>query len=166
MSVMIGIDPHKGSHTAVVIDSDEVVVDQIRVRASSNQVARLQDWATGYGDRCWAVESARGLGYLLSQQLVGAGERVVDGPAILASRVRVLGSGKSQKNDPNDARSVAIAALRHPGLKTVTADDHTRVLGLIAKRHRDVARLKNKAACRLHALLAELQAGAYRQKWQ
>ncbi len=34
MSVMIGIDPHKGSHTAVVIDSDEVVIEEIRVKAS------------------------------------------------------------------------------------------------------------------------------------
>ena len=78
---------------------------------------------------------------------------------MMASRVRVLGSSKSQKNDPNDARSVAIAALRHPGLTPVVVDDHTRVLGLLAKRHRDVARLKNKAACRLHALLGELTAG-------
>ena len=38
MSVMIGIDPHKGSHTAVVINPDEVVVGQIRVRASASQV--------------------------------------------------------------------------------------------------------------------------------
>ncbi len=159
MSVMIGIDPHKGSHTAVVIDPDEVVIDQIRVRASANQVGELQEWAVGYDDRCWAVESARGLGYLLSQQLVAAGERVLDVPPMMASRVRVLGSGKSQKNDPNDARSVAIAALRHPGLTTVVVDDHTAVLGLLAKRHRDVARLKNKAACRLHALLMELTAG-------
>jgi len=105
------------------------------------------------------VESARGLGYLLSQQLVAAGEQVLDVPAMMASRVRVLGSGKSQKNDPNDARSVAIAALRHPGLTPVVVDDHTRVLGLLAKRHRDVARLKNKTACRLHALLMELKAG-------
>lgn len=159
MSVMIGIDPHKGSHTAVVINSDEVVIDEIRVRASAKQLGELQSWASGYGERCWAVESARGLGYLLSQQLVAAGERVLDVPPMMASRVRVLGSGKSQKNDPNDARSVAIAALRHSGLATVEADDHTRVLGLLAKRHRDVARLKNKAACRLHALLLELTAG-------
>ncbi len=159
MSVMIGIDPHKGSHTAVVINGDEAVIDQIRVRACASQVGELQEWASEYEERCWAVESARGLGYLLSQQLVASGERVVDVPAMMASRVRVLGSGKSQKNDPNDARSVAIAALRHPGLVTVVLDDHTRVLGLLAKRHRDVARLKNKAACRLHALLAELSAG-------
>lgn len=159
MSVMIGIDPHKGSHTAVVIDSDEVEVDQIRVRASADQVARLQDWAAGYGDRCWAVESARGLGYLLAQQLVAAGEQVVDVPAMMASRVRVLGTGKSGKSDPNDAFSVAVAALRDRNLSVVVADDHTRVLGLLAKRHRDLARLKNKAACRLHTLLVELKAG-------
>ena len=159
MSVMIGIDPHKASHTAVVIDPDEVVIGKIRVQASVNQVVELQEWALDYDDRTWAVESARGLGYLLSQQLVAAGERVLDVPPMMASRVRVLGSGKSQKNDPNDARSVAIAALRHPGLTVVAADDHSRVLGLLAKRHRDVARLENKVACRLHALLGELTAG-------
>ncbi|MEE9299008.1 MAG: IS110 family transposase [Acidimicrobiia bacterium] len=159
MSVTIGIDPHKGSHTAVVIDPDEVVIDEIRVKATANQLVELQQWASGYGDRCWAVESARGMGYLLSQQLVAAGERVLDVPPMMASRVRVLGSGRSQKNDPNDARSVAIAALRHPGLATVVADDHARMLGLLAKRHRDVARLKNKTACRLHSLLMELSAG-------
>ena len=64
-----------------------------------------------------------------------------------------------QKTDPNDARSVAIAALRHTGLTIVRADDHARVLGLLAKRHRDVARMKNQVACRLHAFLMELAAG-------
>lgn len=157
--VMIGIDPHKGSHTAVVIDRDERVVDEIRVRTSNGQTGELSEWAASYPDRVWAVESARGMGYLVSQQLVAAGERVIDVPATMASRVRLLGSGKSQKTDPNDARSVAIAALRHSGLAMVQADDHVRVLGLLAKRHRDVARLKNKVACRLHALLMELAPG-------
>jgi transposase len=159
MSVMIGIDPHKRSHTAVVVDDSEVVIDQIRVKATADQLGQLRAWALGYVDRCWAVESARGMGYLISQQLVAAGERVIDVPPMMASRVRLLGSGKSQKTDPNDARSVAIAALRHSGLTVVGADDHSQVLGLLAKRHRDVARMKNQAACRLHALLTELAAG-------
>jgi hypothetical protein len=68
MSVMIGIDPHKGSHAALVINGDEV--EEIRVRASARQVVELQEWAAGFEDRSWAVESARGLGYLLSPQLV------------------------------------------------------------------------------------------------
>jgi transposase len=73
--------------------------------------------------------------------------------------VRVLGSGKSQKNDPNDARSIAIAALRADDLTSVCADDHAQVLKLLSKRHRDLGRLKNKASCRLHALLLEMVPG-------
>ena len=96
---------------------------------------------------------------LWSQQLVAAGETVVDVPAMLSTRARLLGSGHAQKNDPNDARSVAIAALRHPDLCRVGRDDHARALKLLVKRHRDLGRLKNKAACRLHALLMELVPG-------
>ena len=105
------------------------------------------------------MESAGGLGYLLSQQLVAAGETVLDVPATLAARVRVLGTGRSDKNDPNDARSVAIAALRAPALAEVRAEDHVSVLRLLAKRHRDLGRARNRTACRLHAIIAELVAG-------
>jgi transposase len=159
MTITIGIDPHKGSHTAVAIDSNEHVLDEIRVRSCSTQTVRLRDWADRFGERTWAVESAHGLGNLLAQQLVAAGEHVIDVPPVRASRVRVLGSGRSQKNDPNDARSVAIAALRADDLATVRADDHGRVLKLLSKRHRDIGRLKNKASCRLYALLLEMVPG-------
>lgn len=113
--VIIGIDPHKGSHTAVAIDESELKLDEVCVRADRRQLERLTTWATSFPDRSWAIESANGLGALLSQQLVGAGEEVFDVPPTLSARVRVLASGKSQKNDPNDAFSVAVAALRSPG---------------------------------------------------
>jgi len=82
------------------------------------------------------------LGYLVSQQLVAAGEQVIDVPAMMAARVRLLDPGKSQKNDPNDARSVAIAALRRPGLMLVGSDDHTRVLGLLVQERLGHASIK------------------------
>ncbi len=156
---MIGIDPHKATHTAVAVDDDENVVDELTLEASSSQAERLTGWAEGFGNREWAVESANGLGYLIGQQLVACGETVFDVPPVLASRVRLLGSGKSQKNDPNDARSIAIAALRSDRLTTVQPDDHVVVLRLLVKRHRDMARLRNKHCSRLHALLLELEAG-------
>jgi transposase len=159
MTIMIGIDPHKASHTAVAIDNTECVLDELRVRASAKQTEQLRSWAAPFPDRVWAIESARGLGYLLAQQLVASGETVVDVPAVLSTRTRLLGSGKAQKNDPNDARSVAIAALRNDGLQYVTGDDHPQVLKLLAKRHRDLARMKSQASCRLHALLMELSPG-------
>ena len=159
MTIMIGIDPHKATHTAVAVDEKENVLDVLKLPASNVQAQRLRDWAGGFEKREWAVESANGLGYLVAQQLAAAGETVFDVPPVLASRVRVLGSGRSQKNDPNDARSVAIAALRSDRLSLVRPDDHTRVLRLLAKRHRDMARLRNKHCTRLHALLLELKAG-------
>ena len=99
------------------------------------------------------------MGYLLSQQLVAAGETVLDVPATLASRVRVLGTGQSMKTDPNDAHSVALAALHAPALAVVRRADHVTVCRLLAKRHTDVARWRTKLCCRLHALVAELVPG-------
>ena len=67
-------------------------------------------WAEPLGtQRSWAVESAGGLGKLLAQQLLEAGEHVVDVPPTLAARVRLLGRTKASKNDPNDALATAIA---------------------------------------------------------
>ncbi len=156
---MIGIDPHKATHTAVAVDDDERVIGELTLEASNDQVERLTGWADRFTKREWAVESASGLGYLIARQLVAAGETVFDVPPVLASRVRLLGSGKSQKNDPNDARSIAIAAFRSDRLATVQPDDHVTVLRLLVKRHRDMARLRNKHCSRLHALLIELVAG-------
>ena len=101
--VMIGVDPHKGSHTAVAIDRDERELDALRLRSSGKQCDVLLDWADRFPQRRWAIESASGLGYLLAQQLVAAGEDVVDVPPTLSARVRVLDSTKASKNDPHDA---------------------------------------------------------------
>ena len=127
-AVMIGVDPHKGSHTAVAIDAAEVPLGTMRVRASAAQAARLVDWAAGWPVRTWAVEGAGGLGHLLAQQLVAAGEHVPDVQPKLGARVRLLSSGTSNKNDPNDARSVAVAALRPARVREVRRDDHAAVL--------------------------------------
>ena len=159
--VMIGIDPHKRTHTAVAIDTAERVLDERLVRATSKQVPELLEWVKRLdgGDRIWAIESAGGLGYLLAQQLLAAGEHVVDVPATLASRVRLLGTGRSDKNDPNDARSVAIAALRAAELVPVRVEDHASVLRLVSRRHTQLGWSYNKTACRLHALVADLVPG-------
>ena len=77
MNVVIGIDPHKASHTAVAIDEAEDEVSSVKVRATRRQVDQLLGWAEPFEKRTWAIESAGGMGYLLAQQLVARGE---DGP--------------------------------------------------------------------------------------
>ena len=159
MAVMIGVDPHKRSHMAVAVDCDDVEVDRLEVRASRVQVDVLLSWAARFGERTWAIESADGLGYLLAQQLVAAGEHVLDVPATLPARVRVLASGRSNKNDANDGYSIAVAALHAPALRGVEAADHAAVLRLLAKRNKQLGGARTRAACRLHALLIELVPG-------
>ena len=154
--VVIGVDPHKSSHTAVAVGLDEVVLGKLQVRASAGQAEKLLGWAAQWPERSWAVEGAGGLGHLLALGLVEAGEEVVDVQPKLAARVRLLGSRQSNKNDPNDARSVALAALRDAGLPAVTAEDHSSVLKLWAKRRRDLASYRTQVVCRLHALVCEL----------
>ena len=132
MNVMIGIDPHKASHTAVAIDSAEDHLSSLKVRATHRQVDQLMDWAQSFEKRTWAIESVGGMGYLLAQQLVARGEDVLDVPATLASRIRVLATDRSNKNDPGDARSIAIAALRAPRLRIVEPANHVEVLRLLA----------------------------------
>ena len=159
--VMIGVDPHKGSHTAVVLDAGEVVLGQVRVTARTDQLMRLQQWAQPWPDRVWAVEGARGLGRLLTQQLLTAGERVVDVQPKLAARVRLLNTGQVNKNDPNDARSVAVAALRSRQVSEASLDDHTVVLRVWARRYRDLGRLRTQVTCRLHTVLCEMVPGGF-----
>jgi transposase len=159
-AVVIGIDPHKASHTAVAVDERELALGDVRVRATAMQSERLLAWAAQWPQRTWAIENAAGLGYLLAQQLVMAGERVVDVQPKLAARVRLLASAASSKSDPHDARSVAIVALRS-ALPPVTAEDHVAVMKVWIRRRRHLSRLRTKVANQLHAVLCELVPGGF-----
>jgi len=163
-AVMIGVDPHKGSHTAVVISPAEEPLGELRVRASAGQAGKLIGWAAAWPERTWAAGGAAGLGRLLAQQLVAAGERVLDVQPKLASRVRLLQAGDTNKNDPSDALSVAVAALRSTVCREVIADDYRVVLKVWSKRHRDLARTRNQVACRLHAVLCDLVPGGHQKE--
>ncbi len=159
MKVVIGIDPHKASHTAVAIGEGEDELSSVPVRATRRQVEQLLAWAEPFEKRTWAIESVGGLGYLLAQQLVAQGEEVLDVPATLASRIRLLATKRSNKNDPNDAHSIAIAAMRSATLRSVEPANHVEVLRLLAKRNMDIGYHRTRVICRLHALFAELAPG-------
>jgi transposase len=159
MNVIIGVDPHKASHTAVAIGKDECELSSVKVRATLRQVDQLLSWAEPFEKRTWAIESVGGMGYLLAQQLVARGEDVLDVPATLAARIRVLATKRSNKNDPNDAHSIAVAALRAPALRQVAPADHAEVLRLLSKRNWDLGRQRARVICRLHSLFSELAPG-------
>jgi len=94
-AVMIGVDPHKASHTAVAISGSEEQLGTLRVRAGAAQAARMLEWAAAWPERTWAVEGAGGLGHLLAQQLLAAGETVATSSPSSVKRARTAGSASA-----------------------------------------------------------------------
>jgi transposase len=157
--VIIGIDPHKSSHTAVALDAAGRLLGQQRVQANKAMLSRLLGWSKSWSERTWAIEGAEGLGRLLAQQLVAAGEVVVDVPATLAARARLLQRGHGRKSDGIDATSAAMVALHRSDLRIVRGDDHTVVLRLVSDRRDELTQQRRRTINRLHRLLRDLVAG-------
>jgi transposase len=84
------------------------------------------------------VEGASGLGRGIAQLLVAAGEPVLDVPAKLAARARLLSTSSARKTDPADAASVAAAAIHHRQLRPVALEDHTVIFRLLSDRRDDL----------------------------
>ena len=93
------------------------------------------------------------------QQLAAAGEQVLDVPATLAARARLLSTGGGRKSDAADAASVGQVALHNPMLRVVKAEDQTTILRLLAERRDDLAGERTRILNRLHGLLRDLLPG-------
>ena len=112
--VVIGVDPHKRSHTAAAVAGQQVV-DQLRVSATRTGIQQLQRWATRWPERQWAIENAYGLGRSLSQALLKAGETVLDVPPALSRRVRLLSGKTGACLSLDDGPDVCTRHRRRPG---------------------------------------------------
>ena len=157
--IIIGLDPHKRSHTAVALEPAGRVAGMLKVAADKNTKRRLLAWAGQWPDRRWAVEGANGLGRLVAQQLVAMGENVVDVPAKLASRARLLETGHGNKTDDLDARSIAAVAQRRQDLRQVATENHSAVLRLLSDRRDELNQERRRTINRLHRLLRDLVPG-------
>src|SRR3954467_5090038 len=157
--VIIGVDPHKLSATIEVVDEHETVLGSGRFTTDRAGYAAMRRYAKAWPVRVWAVEGANGTGRPLSQRLLEAGERVVDVPAKLAARVRLFDTGHNRKTDARDAHSIAIVAVRTPGLRVLKVDGELEALRMLTDRREALTRRRVQTVDRLQALLAELLPG-------
>ncbi|MGW2940172.1 IS110 family transposase [Streptomyces sp. NPDC001156] len=157
--ILIGVDPHKSSHTAVVVDPAGHQVAERRFAVNAGTFRQLMRWCEQWPERRFAVEGAGGLGRPLAQQLAAAGESVVDVPSTLSARARLLATGGDRKSDAADALHVAQVALFRPDLRQVAAEDQTMILRLLTERHDDLVHERTRVLNRLHAVLRDLLPG-------
>jgi Transposase len=156
--------PHKRSLTAVALDPHSQLLGQQRLAATSQAGRQLLAWAQQWPQRRWAVEGANGLGRGIAQLLVAAGAQVVDVPAKLAARARLLGTSSARKTDLADACSVAAAAIHHRRLRSVALEDQTVIFRLLSDRRDDLVAERTRTLSRLHVLLAALHPGGAKRE--
>ena len=157
--VFIGVDPHRLSATIEVVDETETVLASGRFGTDKAGYSAMRRHVASYRDRVWAVEGSNGAGRPLAQRLLADGEHVVDVPAKLSARARLLDTGHNRKTDAHDAHAVAVVAVRNRRLRVLSYDADLEVLRMLVDRREELTKAKVQAVNRLHRVLSELLPG-------
>jgi len=153
--VIVGIDAHKHSHTAVAVDERGCKLAERTVSATRTGHLELLRWARRWRIRRWAIEDCRHLTHRLEADLIGAAEHVVRvHPKLMADARR--GAREPGKSDPLDALSVARAALREPDLPVARLDGVEREVRLLVDHREDLVADRTRHEERLRWFLVEL----------
>jgi transposase len=153
--IVIGVDPHKQTHTAAAVDRQTgELLGELTVKGNEEGHARLLEWARELdAERGFALEDCRQVSCRLERFLIGRGERVVRVPAKLMARSRRSQRTRG-KSDPIDALAVARAAIREPDLPEAHLDGASRELRLLDDHREDLVcertRIQNRLRWHLH----------------
>ena len=156
--VVIGVDSHKRTHTAVAVDGTGRKLAERTLPATSPGHLELVRWAARFAERTWALEDCRHLSRRLSSDLLVAGEAVVRVPPKLMAGAR-RSSREPGKSDPIDALAVARAALRED-LPVAALDGPDREVRLLVDHREDLVAERTRAENRLRWHLHELDPGS------
>ncbi|HUK97230.1 MAG TPA: IS110 family transposase [Gaiellaceae bacterium] len=154
--IVIGLDVHKQSVTAVAVDEAGRPLAERVIGVGSSE---LLAWAAPLGDeRLWAVEDCRQLTGWLERQLLSAGEDLVRVPPKLTVPERRAGRTRG-KSDPIDALAIARAAIREPGLSRPRPDERVyREIKLLVDHREDLVAQRSRNQQRLRWHLHQLDA--------
>jgi transposase len=155
--IIIGVDAHKKTHTAVAVDRvTGQQIDEITVAARVKGFERLVAWARRLdADRTFAIEDCRHVSGGLERYLIPAGERSVRVPTKLMAESRRVGRERG-KSDPIDALAAARAAIREPDLPAAQIDGPERDLRLLVDHRETLVCQRSETQSKLRWLLHEL----------
>ena len=130
--VIIGIDPHPGSHTAAALDENGKVLGHLTVSNDKAGLKKLGSWLGSYEVETCAVEGANNpFARALSSLLLQAPYRLVDISPSLTSQYRSKRGRK--KNDEVDAENIARVLLANPELVSFQLQDRVEDLKQLSR---------------------------------
>lgn len=159
--IVVGIDPHKRSHTAVALERQTgELVGELSVPATPEGCTRLVAWALALGaEVVFALEDCRHVSGPLERFLLARALHVVRVPPKLMAGTR-RSARRRGKSDAIDATAVAGAYLREPGLPPAGVDPPARELKLLVDHREDLVQERTRLCNRLRWHLHELAVGA------
>ena len=147
--IVIGIDPHKKTHTAVAAAENGRPLHEVTVAARHKGHERLLEWARGLDvDRIFAIEDCRHVSGSLERFLIERGEKVVRVPPKMMAGAR-RSARVAGKSDPIDALAVAQAALRTPDLPEAHLAGPERELRMLLDHREDLVNERTRIQGRL-----------------
>jgi transposase len=148
--LIVGIDVHKHTHAAALIDDRGGEIAALTVANSPKGYRQLIDWLVEHGaaTAVIGVESPGSYGRCLVAALAGAGFEVLQVPAWRTHRERHRrGPGKT---DPGDALSIAHVVLtKRDELGPAEEPELVRALGMLELQRRRFVRDRTQAIQRL-----------------
>jgi transposase len=160
---VVGIDPHKRTLTAIVIDARGGVLAGEHFRVSGDGHRALEAWARSFGPVArWGVENASGWGRHTAIYLASAGHDVRD---VCPNRTARQDRGRQRgKSDPLDAERIARETLAHSLLAhafkraraQAAPDEQRELLGLWHKQRRSLLKSRQHLLNEAEFLLADL----------
>ena len=155
--VVIGVDAHKYTHTAVVVEEATGRAGKdVTVPASEDGHLELLDFARRQGEqRLWAIEDCRHVSGALERFLLEAGETVIRVPPNMMARARKTERVRG-KSDPIDATAVARAAIREPDLPRAFLAGPEREISLLINHRWQLIIERNRVSKRLRWLLHDI----------
>jgi transposase len=158
--IVIGIDPHTKSHTAVALDAATGQgLAELTVSADARGHDELLAWARRLGPkRLFAIEDCRHISGRLERHLLPRGEHLVRVPPKLMARARSSARNYG-KSDPIDAAAVARAALREPDLPEAHLVGPEHDLRLLSDHRDDLVAERARVQKRLRWHCHDLEVG-------
>jgi transposase len=155
--IVIGIDAHLRSHTAVAVDAGTGrQLGELTVPADEAGHAKLRRFAERFGgQREWAIEDCRNLSRRLERALLLGGERVLRVPPKLMAGLR-KSARTFGKSDAIDALAIARAVLREPNLPIARLDGPEREIALLLDYRANLVVERTRMQARIRWLLLEL----------
>lgn len=147
---VVGVDTHKKSHTASVVDPTGAQIAQLVIAADASGYRRVLHFGCKHapGRRVWAIEGSGSFGSGLSTYLLQQGEWIVEvaRPARPARR-------NGAKSDELDATRAAREALARKHLAQPRQRGDREALRVLLRTRQGAVNGRTRATCYLNALL-------------